>query len=122
MAERDPRVDSLKGEPEMSDIKQSCAGDAAPWVMAYECRPAVNALVVALRPFLGDREFIVFRDAFRWKRDNGDLDNMARRGDVICNGYEMHQIETIADLCGDAEIIWDFNHVAVLRARKSAES
>jgi hypothetical protein len=64
MAERDPRVDSLKGEPEMSDIKQSCAGDAAPWVMAYECRPAVNALVVALRPFLGDREFIVFRDAF----------------------------------------------------------
>jgi hypothetical protein len=27
---------------------------------------------------------------------------MARRGDVICNGYEMHQIETIADLCGDA--------------------
>lgn len=100
-------------EISVNNYKPSCAGDERPWTLAYECRPAMDALIVALRPFLGAGEFIVYRDTWRWKRDDGCLE-IGHRGSVISNAYEGFAMEEAAELT-DAEIIWNFGHVGVLR-------
>lgn len=67
----------------------------------------------------------MFRDAWRWKTDDGIGDTLinefGNRGSVISNCYESNGMESAAELL-NAEIIWDYNHVGVLRKHGSKRS
>lgn len=79
-------------------------------MMGYECPAIMEPLVEALRKQCSDGERVIWRCAFRWKDDSG----------VLSNQYEMFDLETVAENIG-CEIVWDFNHAAIIRARTAAE-
>lgn len=60
-----------------------------------------------LQQFCKGDEFVIWRDAFRWKNI---------KDEVLSNHYDCYSIETIADTFG-YEIVWEYNlrHVAIVR-------
>lgn len=73
-------------------------------IPTYQHYDVMKTLVDSLRPHLGDGEKIIWRDAFRWKDDQG----------VLSNHYEACSIEYLCEEFG-YELIHNFNHVAVVR-------
>ena len=76
-------------------------------VLDYEVRSVVDGIRDLIRPFVQDGETLMYRDAFRWKDDNGY---------VIPNHYEGQSVEYLAEEFG-YEIVWNFRHVAVVRRK-----
>lgn len=66
----------------------------------------MNAIKDALRPGLKEGDMLIWRDAFRWKNDNG----------VLPNHFECMDL---AQLCDDFDydVVHDFCDVAVVRKR-----
>ena len=71
----------------------------------YQYYGVMDALKDALRPNLREGEMLIWRDAFRWKNDDG----------VLPNHYEMFDLHQLCDDFG-YELVHDFNHVAVVRS------
>ncbi len=70
----------------------------------YQLYGVMDALKDALRPLVRPGEMLMWRDAFRWKNDEG----------VLPNHYECFSLE---GLCIDHgyEVVHDFNHVAIVK-------
>ena len=77
--------------------------DAKMDVPTYQVYEVMDALKIALRKHLKPNEMLIWRDAFRWKNDDG----------VLSNHYEMFDL---CELCDDFgyTVVHDFNHVAVV--------
>ena len=71
----------------------------------YQYYDVMNALKDALREHLKDGDMLIWRDAFRWKNDDG----------VLSNHYECMSLSALCDDFG-YEVVHDFQHVAVVRS------
>ncbi len=71
----------------------------------YENRQMINDICHALYSHIPSDCRIIYRDAFRWKKLNGE---------VLSNHYEMFDIKQLAEDF-NYEIVHDFNHIAVIR-------
>ena len=90
----------------MNDTNErSCASCGS--VMDYEIVPVMEGLRSLLRTLVEPGEMLIYRDAFRWKDDEGR---------VLPNHYEMNPIEYLAEEFG-YEIIRNFRHVAIVRKK-----
>jgi hypothetical protein len=78
-------------------------------VRDYDIVSVMDGLRSLLRPLVQPGETLIYRDAFRWKDDEGH---------VIPNHYEMYSIEYLAEEFG-YEVIRDFQHVAIVRKKWS---
>lgn len=74
---------------------------------SYEHRDLMDVLKLSLRSKVRPGEMLIWREAFRWKNDEGALPNH----------YEMKSLD---ELCEEFryEVVHDFNHVAVVRRRR----
>jgi hypothetical protein len=72
----------------------------------YQHYAAMKLVREAARLIAKPGERVIYRDAFRWKRDETDA--------VMPNHYEMFSLAGLAADNG-YEIVHDFNHVAVIR-------
>lgn len=74
--------------------------------LVYENTVMIEAIVEAIRPFLGEGEEIIRRGAFRWRNDDG----------VLSAHYECM---SLAEICSDfnKEVVADFHHIAVVRRK-----
>jgi hypothetical protein len=90
--------------PQISD-------DIGARVMAYECPAVMDALLAELRKQCSAGEWVIWREAFRWKDHNG----------VMSNQYEMFGLDTVAENI-NAEVVWDFRHAAIVRRKPSPEA
>jgi hypothetical protein len=87
------------------------ADDIGARVMAYECPVVMDALLAALRQQCSAGEWVIWREAFRWKDHNG----------VLPNQYEMFSLDTVASNIR-CEVVWDFNHAAIVRTTPAPPS
>lgn len=74
-------------------------------VPTYQIYPLMEGIKQAIRPWVKEGETLIWRDAWRWKNDNG----------VLPNCYECYSIE---EVCGERGfvLVHYFHHVAVVRA------
>lgn len=75
---------------------------------SYEHRDLMDVLKITLRRKVRPGEMLIWREAFRWKNDEG----------VLPNHYEMYSLD---ELCESFryEVVHDFTHVAVVRPRRA---
>lgn len=74
----------------------------------YQRYDAMKLVREAARLLAKPGNLVIYRDAFRWKRDDSDA--------VLPNHYEMHSLEYLAD-AWDYEVIHNFCHAAVVRQK-----
>lgn len=72
-----------------------------------------------LEQFCKEGQFIIYRDAFRWKRhvkDDGWLNDESHEDEVLSNHYDSMELEQLAEDFG-YEVEWAYNlkHVAIVR-------
>ena len=100
-------VQSAPPVPAAVDVgaAQAETAQAAPVVVVGKSLNAKAADL--LRPFLKDGDKVIWREAFRWKDDDG----------VLSNHYDSMELESLAADFG-YEIDWDtnFKHAAIVRA------
>ena len=74
----------------------------------YQIEPVMGAVKQALRPLVKNGEMLIWRDAYRWKCDEGALPNH-------------YESLTLPCLCEDFgyEVVHDFHHIAIVRRRTS---
>ncbi len=84
-------------------VASACSADTP----TYQFYPMMEGIRASIRPYVQPGEMLIYRDAFRWKTDDGH---------VMSNHYEMF---SLAELAADFgyEVIHDFNHVAVVRKK-----
>lgn len=77
----------------------------------YQLEPLMGAFKQALRPLVRNGEMLIWRDAYRWKCDDG----------VLANHYESMNLRGLCeDFC--YEVVHDFHHIAIVRHRASDAS
>lgn len=74
-----------------------------------------------LQQFCEQGQFVIYRDAFRWKRyveDDPWLNDDDHADEVLSNHYDSMELEQLAEDFG-YEIAWEYNlkHVAVVRKK-----
>lgn len=84
-------------------------------ILTYERPGLVLAVVAALGDFVGENEWLIWREPFRWKRWSTGEEG-AQVPTVIRNAYESYGLKRV---CEDNRwsIVHDFGHVAVVRAK-----
>ena len=72
-----------------------------------------KGLIEELRTHLEEGEFIIWREPFRWHRDQG-----GEEGAVISNAYEGHSIDQVAEDSG-WEVTLDLGAMGVVQRNES---
>lgn len=90
----------------MSDTKERPVASTGS-VRDYEFVPVMDGLRSLLRPLVEPGEMLIYRSAFRWCDDSGN---------VLPNHYENYSIEYLAEEFG-YEIVRNFRHVAIVRKK-----
>ena len=77
--------------------------ESASEMLTYENEEMMERVKDAVRPCMKEDETLVWRDAFRWKDENG----------IMNNCYDSQDIDYICETFG-YELVHNFHHVAVI--------